>query len=124
MPSNYDNYINNVNYDGFHKEGDCSCKECLCNLVPHGFQGSACQRRCLEYLVQYGGDLKKCTYQQQETTKDIAVRRGKSSIVDVIDEYCEILSRKWSCCACACLPVVVVVVVQILFKLATMEAQK
>ena len=64
--------------------------EGLCTIMTK-IHSSHCQRRCLQYLVQYGGDLKKCTYQNQETTRDIAVRRGKTAVVTVIDEYCKML---------------------------------
>ena len=74
---------------------DCvnrACMQCIdsiCSLLPHHRRGTKKRRRCLEYLVQYGGDLQRYTYQKQETTKDIAQRRGKTSVVNVIDEYCE-----------------------------------
>ncbi len=65
------------------------CIDGICNLLPHNRRDSKCRRRCLEYLVQYGGDLQMYTYQKQETTKDIAEQRGKTSVVNVIDEYCK-----------------------------------
>lgn len=89
MQDDYENYINNYSSSSTPEEEDCCCTETLSSLVPDSLQGSRSQRRCLEYLVQYGGDLKKCTYQQQETTKDIAIRRGKTSVVDMINEYCK-----------------------------------
>ena len=46
--------------------------------------------------MQYGGDLKKLTYGMKENTKDIAVRRGKSSIVAMIEEYCKFGSGEGS----------------------------
>lgn len=62
----------------------------ILSLLPHNLSESRCRRRCLEYLVQYGGDLQMYTYQKQETAKDIAVRCGKTAVVDVINEYCKI----------------------------------
>ena len=89
--NNSNNSSNISGNNAAEKESDvaasCTCSECLHRLVPHC--GARNRRRCLEYLVQYGGDLKKLTYEMRETTKDIAVRRGKSSIVAMIEEYCE-----------------------------------
>ena len=76
----------------YHSSVNGPCLRCvdgICNLLPHSLRDSKRRRRCLEYLVQYGGDLQMYTYQKQETTKDIAERRGKTSVVDVIDEYCK-----------------------------------
>lgn len=67
----------------------CLCAEEVVSLLPHNILTAQCQRRCLEYLVQFGGDLEMCSYQQQETTMDIAKRRGKASVVDMIEEYCK-----------------------------------
>lgn len=64
------------------------CLKSLRNILTFQFYDSYCRRRCLEYLVQYGGDLQKHTY-QDESTKDIAQRRKKKAIVNMINEYCE-----------------------------------
>lgn len=65
--------------------------EGLWNYISHHLHDSRCQKRCLEYLVQYGGNLKMYT-NQQETTEDIAKRRKKKSILGMIDEYCEFIA--------------------------------
>ena len=67
----------------------CQCLDGVCSFLPHNLADSCSRKRCLEYLVQYGGDLKTSTYGGKESTKDIAERCGKSSVVRMINEYCE-----------------------------------
>ncbi len=62
------------------------------SLTSYTLHDSQCQKQCLEYLVQYGGDL-NINNNQQETPKDIAKRRQKKAIVGMIDEYCEFVQE-------------------------------
>ena len=63
--------------------------EGLRNILSYHLHDSNSQRRCLEYLICFGGDW-KLTSHKQENTKDIAVQRMKESIVEMIKEYSEL----------------------------------
>ena len=58
------------------------------NLLVYHFRDARLQCSCLEYLVQYGGDLRVQSF-SRETPRDIAVRMRKMNIVTLIENYCE-----------------------------------
>ena len=58
------------------------------NLLAFHLRDAQLQCSCLEYLVQYGGDLRVQSF-SRETTRDIAVRMRKMKIVTLIENYCE-----------------------------------
>lgn len=51
-----------------------------------------CQKRCLEYLVCFGGDWKMAS-KKQETIQEIAIKEQKDSIVELINEYSKYAER-------------------------------
>ena len=62
------------------------------NKLAYHLRDRKVRRRCLEYLVEFGGDLGILTL-SKETVRDIAVRMRKMNIVQFIEEYC-----KFHCC--------------------------
>ena len=54
--------------------------------MSYKFQYANRQRRCLEYLICFGGDW-KITSDQHETVQDIAVKEQKDSIVELLNKY-------------------------------------
>ena len=80
------------NLKGIHNPftGAYLCIKGLWNIISYHFYDSHCRRRCLEYLVQYGGNINEPT-SHDETTKDIAKKRRKESLVYMINEYCKIV---------------------------------
>lgn len=58
------------------------------NFLSHYLRDSQLQRRILEYLVIYGGDLRAQSL-TRETPRDIAVRRRMMDVVRMIEEYCK-----------------------------------
>ena len=64
------------------------CGKGVFNFLSHYLRDSQLQRRILEYLVIYGGDLRAQSL-TRETPRDIAVRRRMMDVVRMIKEYCK-----------------------------------
>ena len=58
------------------------------NLLAYHLHDAQLQCSCLEYLVQYGGDLSVQSF-AHETTRDVAVRMRKMAIVTAVENHCE-----------------------------------
>lgn len=71
-------------------KGTYYCAKGIYDVLSHYLYDSKVQRRILEYLVIYGGDLRAQSL-SRETPRDIAVRRRMMEIVRTIEEYCELL---------------------------------
>ena len=70
-------------------KGTYYCVKGVYDYLSHYLHDSQAQRRILEYLVIYGGDLRAQSL-SRETPRDIAVRRRMMDIVRTIEEYCEL----------------------------------
>jgi hypothetical protein len=64
------------------------CSKGVFSFLSHYLRDSQLQRRILEYLVIYGGDLRVQSL-TRETPRDIAVRRRMMDVVRMIEEYCK-----------------------------------
>ena len=64
------------------------CGKGVFNFLSHYLRDSQLQRRILEYLAIYGGDLRAQSL-TRETPRDIAVRRRMMDVVRMIEEYCK-----------------------------------
>ena len=64
------------------------CLKGVFSVLSHYLHDSHLQRRILEYLVIYGGDLRAQSL-GRETPRDVAVRRRMMEIVRMIEEYCK-----------------------------------
>ena len=68
--------------------GSYRCVKGICNKIVYYVHDSKQQVSILQYLVEYGGEL-RVQSNTRETTRDIAVRLRKMDIVDMIEKYCK-----------------------------------